>query len=159
MGLFGARKVSEGTVAQVTKLVENFFQKIRFNPHQQQIQSARGFGWWIGRGSAIIYIFVQESEKGGVYLRVVSPIVYLPKENLIAFYRKMLDINNDLVNCALATDKDVVLLVSQRPTLGLDQEELDDIVSTLAQTADGLDHELNKEFGCRIYSEQPNSGG
>jgi hypothetical protein len=155
MGLFGTKKVSEGSVAQVTKLVENFFNKIRFNPHQQQIPSAKGYGWWIGRGSAVIYIFVQEAEGGGVYLRVVSPLVYLPKENLIAFYRKLLDINNDLVNCALATDKDVVLLVVQRPTLGLDQEELDDVVSLLAQTADSLDNELNKEFGCRVYSEQP----
>ena len=154
MGLFGTHKVSEGMVGQVSKLIENFFSKVRINPHQQAIPSAKGYGWWVQRGSAIVYIFIQESDQGPM-LRVVSPIVYLPKENLLPFYRKLLDANNGLVNCALATDKDIVLCAVTRPTQALDQEELDSIVSMLAHAADELDNSLNKEFGCRIYSEQP----
>jgi hypothetical protein len=154
MGLFGSRKVSDGTVGQVSQMVEAFFNKIRINPHQQQLQTAKGYGWWVGRGSALVYIFIQETENGP-FLRIVSPLVYLPKDNLIAFYRKMLDVNSGLANCALATDKDVAILVVMRPTLGLDQEELDSLVDMLAATADDLDNQLSKEFGARVYSEQP----
>ena len=154
MGFFGSDEVSKGTVDEVSGLIQNFYNKIGISADQQKLQSASGNGWWVNRGSAIIYIFVQDSQTGP-FIRVVSPIVYMPPQNLLPFYRKLLDHNNNLLGCTLSTDKDVVMLVAQRHTLGISQEELDDMVDTLARVADTLDNELATEFGARIYSEQP----
>lgn len=154
MGFFGSDEASKGTVDEVSGLIQNFFNKIGISADQQKLQSSNGNGWWVNRGSAIIYIFVQDSQTGP-FIRVVSPIVYMPTQNLLPFYRKLLDHNNNLLGCALSTDKDVVLLVTQRHTLGINQEELDELVDSLARVADALDNELATEFGARVYSEQP----
>lgn len=154
MGFFGSDEASKGTIDEVSGLIQNFFNKIGISADQQRLQSANGNGWWVNRGSAVIYIFVQDSQTGA-FIRVVSPIVYMPTQNLLPFYRKLLDSNNNLLGCGLATDKDVVLLVAQRPTLGIGQEELDALVDNLARVADTLDNELAAEFGARVYSETP----
>ncbi len=148
--------VSEGSTAEVTQLIENFFTRVGLNASQQQFKTSSGSpGWTLMRGSAEVYLFINENKEGAI-LRVVSPIAYLPKDALmVAFYRKLLDINNNLVNCGLATDKDVVLCVLQRSTKGLGQDELDRILGGLSSAADGIDDELAKEFGCRKYSERP----
>ena len=44
------------------------------------------------------------------------------------FFRRLLDINTNLTSCALATHGEIVLIVSQRSTLALVQEELDELV-------------------------------
>lgn len=144
----------QGTPAEVSAMIEAFFSKIGMNAHQQQIRTNNGVGWTVMRGSAIVYILVLPSDMGPL-LRIVSPIVYMPAQNLVPFYRKLLDVNSGLVECALAMDKDVVICVSTRPTRGLGQDELDELISLVSGAADGLDHELNKEFGARVYSQEP----
>jgi hypothetical protein len=64
-------------------------------------------------------------------------------------------LNANLSSCALATHENIVLVVAQRPTLGLVQEELDELVWNVAYVADLLDNKLADEFQCRMYSEDP----
>jgi hypothetical protein len=89
----------------------------------------------------------------GAVLRISSPLVFIPKNNREAFYRRLLDINTNLSNCALATHEDTVLVVYQRATLGLDPEELDELVWNAAYVADLLDNKLSEEYGAPMYSE------
>ena len=156
-GLFGGgseQQVSEGSINEVSGLIENFFQKVGLNAHQQQIQTNNGVGWTIRRGSAEVFIFVHDSENGPI-LRVLSPCVYMPASNLVAFYRKLLDINMKLLGCAMAMDRDIAVCIAMRPTRGIGQDELDAVVDLVSGTSDMLDNELSTEFGARIYSEQP----
>jgi hypothetical protein len=163
MSFFGMGHVaSRGTVEQVAGMVESYFRKRNLDPHKQLLPESQGTGWWLSEGSAKVYIFVQETTTGPV-LRITSPILHVPRTNLEAFYRRILDINADLSACALATfenrnpnarpdqNNGVVLVVAQRPTMALDQEELDALVWNVAYVADLLDDKLAAEFNAEMY--------
>lgn len=150
MGLFGAKKASHGTIHEVANMVERYFRGRGLDPDAHQLEGAEGYGWWLTEGSARIYVFVQDTATGPV-LRLTSPLVHLPEENREAFYRHLLDINTDLSSCALSTHEDVVLVVAQRPTAGLTQEEVDSLAWNVAYVADTLDNKLADQFHARMY--------
>lgn len=153
MSLFGTHKVSKGLADEAVAMVETYFRHRGLDHHDHQLTGADGYGWWLTEGSAKIYIFVQDAPNGAV-LRITSPLVFLPENNREAFYRRLLDINTNLTSCALSTHGDIVLVVSQRPTLGMTQEELEELVWNSAYVADLLDNKLADEFHVRMYSEE-----
>ncbi len=150
MGLFGTKRASHGTVQEVMHMIEHYFKKRGLDPHAHELEGAEGYGWHLTEGSARVYIFVQDTNTGPT-LRITAPLVHVPDTNREAFYRRLLDINTDLHNCALSTHEDIVLVVAQRPTLALDQEELDAMVWNVAYVADLLDDKLAREFNARMY--------
>lgn len=152
MNLFGTQKVSGRTLEEVAHLVTRYFKSRDLDPQKQSIPASGGSGWWMTEGSAKIYIFIQESPAGPV-LRVTSPIVFVPETNKEAFYRRLLDLNSNMTSCNLATYENYVLVVSQRQTIGISQEELDSIVWNVAYVADLLDDKLATEFGTKLYRE------
>ena len=152
MNLFGTQKVSGRTLEEVAHLVQNYFKSRSLDPQKQAIAGADGCGWWLKEGSAKIYVFIQDSPAGPV-LRVTSPIVYIPSANRENFYRRLLDLNSNMTSCRLATYENYVLVLSQRQTIGITQEELDSIVWNVAYIADLLDNKLAAEFGTELYKE------
>lgn len=149
MSLFGAN-THKGTIPEVAHMIERYFRDRGLDPKNQAIAGSDGAGWWVVEGSARVYIFVQDGAAGPV-IRITSPIVTLPDGNREAFYRHLLDINANLTSCALAASENAVLVVSQRATAQLDQEELESMVWNVAYVADLLDDKLVKEFGARRY--------
>jgi hypothetical protein len=152
MGLFGTQKVSRGLADEAVAMVETYYQHRGLDAHDHQLTGSDGYGWWLTEGSAKIYIFVQDAPNGAV-LRITSPLVFVPEHNKEAFFHRLLDINTNLTSCALATHGDIVLVVSQRPTVGLMQTELEELVWNAAYVADLLDNKLADEFHARMYSE------
>jgi hypothetical protein len=151
MSLFGAHHAQKGTIEEVGHMIEHYFKSRQLDPKTQGIAGSEGSGWWLVEGSARIYIFVQDTT-GGPVIRITSPIVTMPETgDITAFYRHLLDINSTLTSCALATNENAVLVVSQRSTAQLDQEELDSMIWNVAYVADLLDDKLVKEFGARRY--------
>jgi len=153
MGLFGTKKIKETTVKDCVGMVEDFLRGARLNPDNQRISDDDGLGWVVSRGSALIYILLNDRD-GMHSLRIVSPIVYLPEENILPFYRKCLELNMGLFNCSLAASEDTVYVVHERPIAGLDAEEFEGTLSFLGSVADDLDNNLADEFGAKIFSEQ-----
>jgi hypothetical protein len=150
MSLFGTHHGTRGSIPEVAQMVHHYFRSRGLDAKQQEIAGAEGCGWWLNEGSARIYIFIQDAP-GGPVLRITSPIVYVPQQRQAEFYRHILDINANLSCCALATSDDAVLVVSQRHTLSLDQEELDDMIWNVAYVADLLDDKLVGQFGTKRY--------
>lgn len=150
MTLFGAQKVSGTTLEEVAGLIQNYFKGRGLDHHKQEIPGSEGCGWWLVEGSAKVYIFIQDSAAGPV-LRITSPIVFLPAENLEQFYRRLLDLNSNLASCHLATYDNYVLVLTQRQTTGITQEEVDSMVWNVAYVADLLDDKLAAEFGTQLY--------
>ena len=150
MTFFGTHHASRGTIDEVSHMVEHYFTSRGLNSKQQEIAGTEGCGWWLNEGSARIYVFIQDAP-GGPVIRITSPIVYVPQQRQTEFYRHLLDINANLSCCALATSKDTVLVVAQRHTMQLDQEELDDMIWNVAYVADLLDDKLVTEFGTKRY--------
>ncbi|PWT97547.1 MAG: hypothetical protein C5B53_07885 [Candidatus Melainabacteria bacterium] len=157
MGLFES-KISKGTVAEAASMVEIYYSHRGLNAGEHRLSgtAANEVGFWLKEGSAQVYIVVQESEDdSGAVLRISSPIVFIPQQNKEAFYRRLLDINANLSCCALATHENIVLVVAQRHTIGLTQEEMDELVWNVAFVADLLDNKLANEFGAQMYSQAP----
>jgi Putative bacterial sensory transduction regulator len=156
MGLFGTHKVSKGLADEAVAMVETYYHHRGLDVHDHQLSGSEGHGWWLTEGSAKIYIFVQDGPNGAV-LRITSPLVYVPTQNKEAFFHRLLDINTNLTSCALATHGEIVLVVCQRPTVGLSQSELEELVWNAAYVADLLDNKLAEEFNARMYSEDGES--
>ena len=153
MGLFGTEKVSKKLTDEVVGMVETYYRHRGLDHRQYELQGSEGCGWWLTEGSAKIYIFVQESPSGPL-VRITSPLVYIPATNLEAFYRHLLDLNANLTNCALSTHENIVLAVAQRPTMGISQPELEELVWNVAYVADLLDNKLAEQFGLQLYAHQ-----
>jgi type III secretion system-like peptide-binding chaperone len=141
---------------EATRLVGEVLAKIGLDDRPKTLRDGKGFGWSIRRGSAVVFITVNRVD-GQAYFRLVSPILYLPTENLLPLYRTLLGINMDLTSAALAVHEDRVCVVSERPVLGLDAVEADDLIKRVSYYADVLDNKLSAEFGARLYTdgEQP----
>ncbi len=101
----------------------------------------------VHRGSATVGINVLETQ--GVLL-VLSQVLTVPAENREAFYRRLLELNFLVTSdgaFAIDRDKNVVYLRALRRLSGLDYEEFEDIVHTIATLADEWDDRLKQIFG------------
>jgi hypothetical protein len=157
MGLFGTKKAKEITAKDCVGMVQDFLIKVGLDPNGQRIEDEDTLGWWVLRGSAVVYIILNDLDND-CSIRIVSPIVYLPEESILPFYRKCLEINMGLLNCSLAVSGDKVYVVHERPITGLDAEEFEGTLGFLAAVADDLDNKLADEFGAKIYSEALEQG-
>jgi hypothetical protein len=158
VGLFGRRSGTRGkqaeeketTAADCVRIVEDFFRRVGMDPERQRLPGREGVGWWVVRGSALIVITLY-SQNGLVTMRMVSPILYLPGERIVALYRRCLEINMELLNCALGVYQDRVFVVSERPIAGLDPQEFVTTLDFLSAVADDMDDRLAEEFDCKLY--------
>lgn len=100
----------------------------------------------VRRGSATVGINVLEDH--GILL-VLSRIMDVPKQNREAFFRRLLELNFLVTSdgaFAVDKDRDAVYLRALRRLSGLDYEEFEDIVSTVATLADEWDDRLREAF-------------
>ena len=128
---------------------EGILAAIGVDPGAARMEVESGYGWQFQRGSALIEIYLTPEQEG--YLQVLSPIMHLPAQNLLALYRRLLELNLQLTNAALGLHEDVVYVFHERLLDGLDASEADAIVRRLAAYADELDDALSEEFGGRMY--------
>ena len=84
---------------------------------------------------------------------MVAPIIHVPMNNLLALYRRLLELNMSLTNAAIGVYQDVVYIFNERPLAGLDANEANFIISQIAGYADDLDNQLVNEFGGRLYTQ------
>lgn len=102
------------------------------------------------KGSAITYVDFIKDDDNDTYLVVYSPLVYLPKENYVAFYRYLLDRNNGMLSPArLVTNGDVVELEAVLDTDFLSDDMVRFVAASVLNGADVLDDELVEEFGVK----------
>jgi hypothetical protein len=101
----------------------------------------------IARGSAVVRINVVEEH--GVLL-MIAPIMRVPERNTEAFYRRLLELSFLATgDAAFAIDKktDMAYLRALRRLEGMDYEEFEDLLHTIATVADEWDDKLKAQFG------------
>jgi hypothetical protein len=101
----------------------------------------------VQRGSALVSIHVIHSQ--GVLL-LLSRVLAVPAERREALYRRLLELSFLATgDAAFAINKntDEVFLRCLRRLEGLDYEEFEDLVHTIASVADEWDNKLAAEFG------------
>jgi hypothetical protein len=101
----------------------------------------------IARGSAVVRINVIEEH--GVLL-MIAPVMRVPERNTEAFYRRLLELSFLATSdAAFAIDKktDMAYLRILRRLEGMDYEEFEDLLHTIATVADEWDDKLKAQFG------------
>jgi hypothetical protein len=100
----------------------------------------------VRRGSATVGINVLEEH--GILL-FLSRIMDLPKDGRETFFRRLLELNFLVTSdaaFAIDKDKDAVYLRALRRLSGLDFEEFEDLLHTMATVADEWDDRLSELF-------------
>lgn len=138
-----------GTLDLSLRALEGILSAIGVEPAAARMAVESGYGWHFQRGSALIELYLSPEAEG--YLQVLSPIMHLPASNLLALYRRLLELNLQLTNAALGLHEDVVYLYHERQLAGLDAAEAEAILRQLSEYADELDDALAEEFGGRLY--------
>lgn len=141
-------------LARSRLLVENLLRSHGVDPGRHLLSDSDTEGscsWLIRAGSALVVLSVFEVGGSG-YLRVTSPIVHLPSPyRREEFFRRLLDLNAEMVSAALATVGDEVHVVSVRPLKDLDPSEAADLIGRVCYYADKLDDQLVEEFDVRPW--------
>jgi hypothetical protein len=110
--------------------------------------------WAIIKGSARILIYVQYLEKNGSsYFWVVSPITDIPEPRLLLkFYEEVLETNHTLYGAAFTKSEKWIYLKSIRELKGIDEEEMFNIITRIANYADMYDDVLFSKYGTGLNS-------
>jgi hypothetical protein len=138
-------------IDRAKKFVEAAIRRLGVDPAGASAKStATSWSWAFQRGSAAILVSVTHREKDdGLYVRVVSPLLVMTAETQReALFARLLELNGTgMANCAFGTAGDRVVVVSERPTRGLDVEEAEQMIRHTAAIADEYDDRLVKDFG------------
>ena len=95
MGIFGTKQAKRVSVDETYKMIASYYKRRGFEIDEHQLPECDGYGWWIMEGSAKVYIFLQEEERGHV-IRVNAPVCHFPQDHNERFFRTLLEINRDL---------------------------------------------------------------
>ncbi len=149
--VFGSK---DRTVEDCESMIEDLLMSIDSDIIDAREETHEAIGWTLSRGSAQVFIYLSKDEEAPT-VRIVSPILYLPPDKLLPFYRRCLELNMKLLNCAIAAQENLIFIVNERPSYGLDEEELVGTLDYLSSVADELDDELAQEFGATRFTDRP----
>lgn len=112
-------------------------------------------GFIFQSGSARVLIGFAVDEDGDPHITVHSPIVKLPSDNLLAFYRRLLEINWELHGrVTIGVGHDTVVVCAIRDIEGLNEIGLAEVTAMVGSVADTLDDALHEEFGAPFYEPE-----
>ena len=119
------------------------------NEGEEWRETEDGFSYRVG--SAVIFIYFTVDEHDDSCIVLSSPIVKLPPDNLLPFYRRLLEINWELHGrVAVGVRHDAVVICAIRTIAGLTEEGLVEVTGVVSSVADDLDDYLHDEFGAPL---------
>jgi len=122
----------------------------------------KGESWDIGEEGRIIFfqgsagIFIDFDMLGErPCVAFLSPIVKLPADNLLPFYRHLLELNQTLCGLvSLGVENDVVYVCTQRSLASMTELSLTEAIDDIGSCADDLDDLLHQEFEAPFYDPE-----
>ncbi len=149
---------SGGGFLQARLLAENLLRRHDLEPARHLLfEKPDSCSWlfWTGtvpgsprpmdRTLVVLSVFVSQ---GAGYLRVSSPILLLPEAGEPeGLYRRLLDLNSEMVDAALATVGLEVHVVAVRPARNLDAAEVEEILHRVASYSYLFKGQLARDFG------------
>jgi hypothetical protein len=135
--------------AKASATIESVLKKLGLDPKTSQVRNEDATrAWGLLRGSAQVLLMVNGGDDGA-WVRVIAPVTKLPAEkDRAAFYLKLLELNaRAMRNASFGVLNDGVVIVSERPSEGLDANEVEQILKHVGALADHYDDEFIKEYG------------
>ncbi len=141
----GARPASLEPYCEIIKKVVT-----ELGLNADECYNAEGRYWSLCKGSADVFISlftIGDGDQAEWYVEFSSPVMKLPSENLLAFYRRLLEENARWVGTRFSLRGDTVWLDVTRELEGMDDNECRRSLTRIGDVADDLDDVLKKEFG------------
>ena len=138
-------------ISKVADMVNDFVRSLGININD--VYDPEKKIWYLKRGSAPVQIMLLSVPVGEnsirEFLQVASPLMKVPKGKELAFYRKLLELNDVKlgVKFSVQKDSDQVWALYERDLIGIGYDELTTCIEDLGYWADTLDDELKAEFG------------
>jgi hypothetical protein len=135
---------------RVTFMIQNYVESIGLT--KEKAYNPKNNNWIWKNGSATIEVFIQtiNFDNGGRrdYLRIFSPLLEIPTNNLLNFYRHLLELNDKRlgVKLCIAPNTQTVYATYERDIRGMDYQELTTCIIDLELWADELDDQLKAQF-------------
>ncbi len=108
-------------------------------------ETEEGFIYQVGSAVTFIHFTVDEHDDSCIVLS--SPIVKLPPNNLLPFYRRLLEINWELHGrVTVGVRHDTVVVCAIRAIEGLNEIGLIEVTEMVGRVADAFDDDLHDEF-------------
>lgn len=138
------------TVKEVEDMIDRYVAEVGLK--KENVYNPENKAWYWTLGSARIEVFITEIkfEDGHAryYLRIFSPIVKVPGQNQLAFFKRLLELNDQSlgVKLTLMANSDQVYVTFERDIQGMDYEELRTVIYDTEWWSDYLDDQLIGEF-------------
>ena len=130
-------------IAEYEKMISDLLAGFGLDP--EQCRHRPKTLWSAYRGSALIYTEIFNMNNIN-YIEISCPVMKIPSKNLLPFYRKLLELNFQLIGVKFFVKQDLLYLAVNRELKGLDPDELKVMVNRVSNNADKLDDLLITEF-------------
>lgn len=137
-------------VEKVTEMIHQYAESVGLTREQVFNPEKKTWRWRIG--SAYIDIFIQtirfENGSSRDYLRVFSALMQIPVNDLLKFYRHLLELNDSKlgVKLTIMPNSNWVYATYERDIRGMDYHELATCIADMEYWADLLDDDLKNAF-------------
>ena len=135
-------------IADVRNLISSVIDRFGGDSYESRVDKNT---WRVGLGSAGGYIALIENQQDADNsdLIVYFPIMKVPVEKSMPFYRRLLELNRGLMGKAsfAVDDQNTVSIIAGRSVAGIDPSEMADLIVRTARMADYYDDALLEEFG------------
>ena len=146
--IFGRDDPPEEVIQDCKFKIRGMLEAFNLNEGEEWHETEDGFLYQVG--SAVIFNHLAVDEHGDSFVILNSPIVKLPPDNLLAFYRRLLELNFEgSGQAAVGVDHDTVHICATRDVDGLGSE-LAEVIIAVGNMADNLDDYLHDEFGAPL---------
>lgn len=135
---------------RVTEMVHCYVESIGLSRDQIYNPESKNWRWKIGSANVEVFIQTLTFSNGSRrdFLRIFSPIIEIPTNNILGFYRHLLELNDSNlgVKLSILPNTQMVYASYERDIKGMDYSELSTCISDLEFWADKLDDELKSQF-------------
>ncbi len=134
----------------VAQMVHRYTESVGLTREQVFNEAKNAWNWKIGSANIQVYIETINFSNGSMreYLRIFSPLLEIPKENQLPFYRHLLELNDGNLGMKITVmpNSNWVYATYERDIRGIDYDEMVTCIADLEFWADKLDDELKAKF-------------
>lgn len=137
-------------IQEAIQTIEDALKIMGHDPSMVRNPPSEGAGWVLPVGKTILFIGLSENE-GRVLMRMHAPILFMPPRDLLSFYRRMLDLNAQLVGVSLGMTLDVACVFAQQALDGASQPTVGRVIQETIKAMEVLPDLLFQEFQSARY--------
>ncbi|MEJ5307542.1 MAG: hypothetical protein WHT27_04515 [candidate division WOR-3 bacterium] len=148
--IFGTEKNDE--IEDVLKIIEEILSTVGTTHEDAKLELSdkNMFGWFFKIGITPIYLYLIK-EDGKFFIKLISPLTYLPKNNILPYYRKLLEENLSLIDISIGVEKNFSILFSIKSVDDIDFERLKKLIENISKKHTELTSKLVEEFQAKIF--------